>query len=240
MEKVMYALWGSDGEEARRFLVEERRGDLLAAGARGLNVADSLVPCRAPVPTPPDEEAVVATLSVWLPCYQRREAIDAILAERFPRHAAFLVCESLYTDYGGNEHSSARDWPDGQRSPGVSIVTFLVRPERIDHAAWIAHWHETQSPVSEAMQPRTRYVRNEIVRPLTPSAPPWSGIVEECWPSADHVMDPHLFYGTGGDAGRLGENMSTMMESVCAFLDLETIRTVAMSEYLLATDWSDQ
>ena len=93
MEKIVYTLWGCSGDEARRFLVEERRGDLVAAGALGLaaNVADSEVPCRAPLPTPEGEEAVVATLSVWLGCYERREAIETILAERFPRRAAFHV-----------------------------------------------------------------------------------------------------------------------------------------------------
>jgi hypothetical protein len=100
--------------------------------------------------------------------------------------------------------------------------------------AWIAHWHGVQSPVSEAIQPRTRYVRNAVVRAVTPDAPPYRGIVEEAWPSAAHVTDPMLFYGGDGCRERMRQNLERMLESVQGFLDLDRIRNVTMSEYLLA------
>ena len=100
---------------------------------------------------------------------------------------------------------------------------------------WVRHWHEVQSPVSAAIQPRTRYVRNAVFRPVTEGAPPYEGIVEECWPSARHVEDPMLFYCADGSAERMKENVEKMMASVTAFLDLDRIRTITMSEYLLKT-----
>ena len=101
----------------------------------------------------------------------------------------------------------------------------LERPARMTKEAWLAHWHGVQSPVSEELQPRMRYVRNEVIRPLTPDAPPWEGIVDECWPSAEHL--------TEGSEERLRTNLKRMLESVRGFLELPRIRSYAMSEYIL-------
>ena len=76
-------------------------------------------------------------------------------------------------------------------------------------------------------------MRNAVARAVTPDAPPYRGIVEEAWPSAEHVNDPMLFYSAGGDEAVLAANLGTMMDSVTAFLDLDRIRLAAMSEYLL-------
>ena len=139
----------------------------------------------------------------------------------------------MYTDYGGNRHSEKRSWPDGERSPGVTMVTLMEKPDRLTEDEWLTHWHTVQSPVSEAMQPRTRYVRNTVVRAVTPDAPPYRGIVEECWPTPEHITDPMLFYCAGDDAALMKANLSEMLGSVMAFLDLDRIRSITMSEYLL-------
>jgi hypothetical protein len=85
------------------------------------------------------------------------------------------------------------------------------------------------------MQPRIRYVRNAVVRPVTPDAPPYRGIVEECWPSPQHITDPMLFYCADGDAEVMQANLREMLASVTAFLDLDRLRSITMSEYLLRT-----
>jgi hypothetical protein len=70
---------------------------------------------------------------------------------------------------------------------------------------------------------------------LTPDAPPYRGIVEEAWPSPEHVTDPMLFYLAEGSKDRMKQNIATMLESVRGFLDLDRIRNQTMSEYLLKT-----
>jgi hypothetical protein len=239
VEKLVYLIWkgpGGDADAVRRALLDECAPRLRALGLRGLSVAvddsDSAVP--APVPWPAEEAPLAAAVSVWLDCYDRRGPCEALLSGVGDAMAGYLVTESLYTDYGGNRFSAPRDWPDGERSPGLLTVTLLEKPERLGTEAWIAHWHGVQSPVSEAIQPRTRYVRNAVVRAVTPEAPPYLGIVEEAWPSAEHVTDPMLFYGAEGSRGRMQQNLERMLESVRAFLDLDRIRNVTMSEYLLA------
>jgi len=158
-----------------------------------------------------------------------------VLTDAADRLAGYLVTESIPTEYGDNEWAAPRDWPDGERSTGVVMVTLMEQPERLDAEAWYEHWYGTQTPMSTEIQPRIRYVRNAVARPLTAGAPPYRGIVEEAWPSADTVNDPMKFYLADGDEALLAANMNTMMASVGAFLDFDRIRLAAMSEYLLKT-----
>ena len=78
-------------------------------------------------------------------------------------------------------------------------------------------------------------MRNEVVRRITPDAPIIHGIVEEAWPSAQHVADPMLFFNANGDPAVLSEHITAMLDSVNACLDLARIRNVTMSEYLVKT-----
>jgi hypothetical protein len=114
----------------------------------------------------------------------------------------------------------------------VLTVALIHRPEGLDYRQWIHRWHGTQSPVSAELQPRTRYVRNEVVRALSEGAPEVDGIVEEGWPSAGHVTDPMLFFNAGSTE-QLQTNVARMMASVEACLDLTRLRSSTMSEYLI-------
>jgi len=241
MEKVVYLLWGTDGpgegDRLRDRLLTETAPGLLSAGARGvgINVHDSAAAeAPSPVPTPQGEDPHMAEVSVWLPSYDRRQPFEQVVAGLGLRHAGYLVVESLYEDYGTTPHGPARTWPDGERSPGVLTVALIHRPGGLDYGEWIDRWHGTQSPLSAELQPRTRYVRNEVVRALTDGAPEIHGIVEEAWPSATHVADPMLFYNASS-ADELTANITRMLDSVNACLDLGRLRSTTMSEYLIKT-----
>ncbi|HEV3131213.1 MAG TPA: hypothetical protein VGY51_04550, partial [Acidimicrobiales bacterium] len=204
MEKLIYLLWSDGGSESgdtlRGRLLEVTAPRLLAAGALGLgiNVHDAdAAEAPSPAPPPDGEYPHAAQVSVWLDTYQRRGHVDEAIADLGLRWAGYLVVESLYDDYGSTRHAGARHWEDGVRSPGVLTVALIHRPEGLDYREWIHRWHGTQSPVSAELQPRTRYVRNEVVRALSEGAPEVDGIVEEGWPSAGHVTDPMLFFNAG-------------------------------------------
>ncbi len=239
MEKVIYLAWADgsaeSGDALRDRLVGEVAPALLDAGVKGLgiNVHDSeAAEAPSPAPAPDIEEPHVAEVSVWLDSYEERSAVEAALDPLGLRTAGYLVVESLYDDYGTTPYAGPRTWKDGERSPGVLTVALIHRPADLGYREWIDRWHGTQSPVSAELQPRTRYVRNEVVRPITEDAPEIGGIVEEGWPSPRHVADPLLFFNAGSPE-ELDDHVSRMLASVGACLDLGRLRSSTMSEYLI-------
>jgi hypothetical protein len=239
VEKLVYLLWGDGapaaGHTLRARLLGETAPRLAGAGALGLGIDvhdTEAADAEPPVPIPDGELPHVAVVSVWLDSYDRRAAVDDAVAALGLDHAGYLVVESLYEDYGTTPHAPPRSWPDGARSPGLLTVALIHRPQGLDYDEWIRRWHGTQSPLSAELQPRTRYVRNEVVRALTDGAPEVHGIVEEAWPSAGHVSDPILFYNAAS-AEELDDHVQRMLESVNACLDLARLRSNTMSEYLM-------
>ncbi|MDQ2648574.1 MAG: hypothetical protein M3Z03_03340 [Actinomycetota bacterium] len=249
MEKLVYLLWDDGpaadlparGDALRDDLLGETAGDLLGLGVRRLtvNVHDTeAAAAPSPAPAPDGEPVVNAEVSLWVDSYDKRGPIEGVLGlPGVSDVAGYRVLESLYDDYGTTPHAPARSWPDGERSPGVLTVATIHRPAGLDEDEWIRRWHGTQSPVSGELQPRTRYVRNEVVRAITPGAPEIHGIVEEGWPSAAHVADPMLFFNADGDPRRCNEHIARMMASVEGCLDIDRLRSTTMSEYFVVSEW---
>jgi len=237
MIKLIYLLWPRQPmtpADRRVNLLEGCAPKLIEAGARYLlmNIDDDFASVPSPTPTTKRNHPFVAEVSIWLEDLDVRDALEAILREAGFHIAGYRVREHLYTDYGGNEHGAPRDWPDGERSPAVISVTPLERPKRIPKDRWMRHWFNRQGPMSEKMQPRSRYVRNLVDEVLTPGAPPYEGIVEESWPSAKHMTNSFTFYGARNRVELL-KNMAIMMQSVAAFLPIWKITSVTMSEYFI-------
>ncbi len=240
MEKLVYVVWMPEGtprEVVGATMRGEVASELLAAGVLGLDLYldDEFADVRAPVPPPADEQLPDAVVSLWVDAYDYRAEIETILTRAADKVAGYQVVESLYGDYGKNPHSSARTWPDGERSPGIMTVAFFPERPGMDDDEFYTFWHTKQSPMSEAIQPRCRYVRNAVFRPITDGAPPWRGIVAEAWPSKESVEDPFAFFLAGEDADVLTANVTTMIEHGVAFMDMEQLRSVTMSEYFVKT-----
>jgi hypothetical protein len=240
VEKLVVLLWGRpdpvEGDALRDRLLGEVAPQLLAGPARALtvNVHDSeAAAAPSPAPAPEGEDTHVAQLSIWVDSYDRRGPLDELVGRAGRPWSAYLVTESLYDDYGTTPHAAPRSWPDGARAPGVITVARIHRPAGLGYRDWIERWHGTQSPASARLQPRTRYVRNEVVRAITPDAPDADGIVEEGWPSAQHVADPMLFFEADGDPQRCRAHIAEMLANVEACLDLARLRSTTMSEHLL-------
>ena len=237
MIKLIYLLWPREPmapADRRVTLLERCAPKLLESGARYLlmNIDDDLATVPSPTPTTKLTNPFVAEVSMWVEDLNARGALEAMLSDAGFEIAGYRVREHLYTDYGGNEHGAPRDWPDGQRSPYIISVTPLERPKRIPKDRWMRHWFNRQGPMSEKMQPRSRYVRNVVDEVLTEGAPPYEGIVEESWPSAKHMTNPFLFYGARNRFEVL-KNVVIMAQSVAAFLPIWKITSVTMSEYFV-------
>lgn len=234
----MYLVWPEAPRE-RADVADAVLGDL-ADGLLGLgplrlsiDVRDPASDIPAPVPTPEGELPADALVSLWLDTVEERVPYEELLAGAAGRLAGYSVVESLYRDYGGNQWSPPRSWVDGVRSPGVLTVALLQQHPDQSFEEWMTRWHTRISPITEAIQPRMRYVRNAVFRPLTDGAPPLRGIVEEAWPSLEHVTDPMLFYCADGDPERMNAHVTQMVEEISGFIDLSTLRSVTMSEWIL-------
>jgi len=235
MMKIIYLVWSriDDRERTASILLEECAPRILGSVQRlVMYVADRDSDMRPPAPKLYPGPPVCGAVHVWTG--EEGGGIERILVSRGFEAAGYEVEESIYTEYGGNRHSGPRDWPDGRRSPGIVAVTLMQRPVRLGREEWIRRWQERMSPVSEEIQPRSRYARNLVVRSVTPGAPPFEGIVEESWPSRIHVTNPYLFYGAG-NVLELGRNMARILGAVTSFLDLRRIRTTMMGEYFMKT-----
>jgi hypothetical protein len=236
VEKLIYLVWDRprrSGADIRAQFLDDIAPRLVALGARGLQIDldddDAQVPSMVPVPD--DELPVRACVSLWLDAHDFRAPFEAVLADAGIRRAGYLVTESMYRDYGDNEHSAARDWPDGARSPGVITLTVFDKPSDSDDETFYGHWYGHQSPMSEWMQPRSRYVRNAVVRPVTAGAPRYRAIVAESWPTVEHLTDLQTFFGAREDD--LGERIRIMLDSTKLLYDPATMRNYTMSEYIL-------
>jgi hypothetical protein len=238
MIKLIYLLWPREpmAPAARRtMLLDECAPKLLASGARylGMNIDDEHATAPSPTPTTERNNPFAAEVNIWVDSMEVRPALEAILSSAGFELAGYRVREHIYTDYGGNPHGTTRDWADGERSPYIVSVTPLERrSKRIPKDKWMQHWFNRQGPMSERMQPRARYVRNVVDEVLTPGAPSYEGIVEESWPSEEHMTDPYLFYGAS-NRFELIKNMAIMGYSVAKFLPIWRIVSVTTSEYFV-------
>jgi hypothetical protein len=240
VEKLIYLCWerpSRDPKDLGRQLLEDIAPRLLDAGARGLqiDVDDEHAQVASMVPLPDDELPVRAEVSLWVGAHDFRASFDAILSDVGIRQAAYLVTESMYRDYGDNEHAPKRDWPDGQRSPGIVTLTLFDKPQGVDDENFYAHWYGHQSPMSEWMQPRARYVRNAVTRSLTPGAPRLRAIVEEAWFQLEDLTDIKRFFGVKSDNDDLGERIRIMLDSTKRLADPATMRNFTLSEYIIRT-----
>lgn len=235
MEKLVYLLWPRVGE-APRDLCARLLGSVataLRAESRGpvsLLLADAAAEAAERAAIRRTQPPIAGVACVWLDCSTQRAAIEATLAGACGRVAGYLVSESAPL------RNTTHRAPIGERTPGITMLALLERPPRLDPEEWLRIWYEEHGPVALELQCTYRYVRNAVVRRLTPDAPAFAGIVEEGFP-AEAITDPHLWYRTGGSADRLRDRIGQMVASVRRFLDVEKIESLPMSEYVLR-EWS--
>jgi hypothetical protein len=237
LEKIIYILWSPDSmdkERTRDLLLNEVADKLLKAGSELLTIyiADPEAEMKSPAPKLYPGKLLSAMISSHVKSMAAARKIEALLSKYGFEFSGYRADESIYTEYGGNRHCEPRNWCDCERSPGITMVTLMERPKKFTHEQWVKKWHTTISPVSEELQPRTRYVRNEILEPITPGAPEFEGIVAECWPSKKHVSNSFLFYGAG-NVFQLVVNMFRILKAVTSFTSLRRIQVNVMSEYII-------
>ena len=232
MEKLVYVFWR--GPQSPAALSNRFRHELaprlqsLGADRLQFNIADFADLSGALVNfslqnTQPAPDGIV---SFWLTSAFRRAPLERLLAEAFARIAGYEVAES--TILPNRLHQPGA----GERTYGFSQVTFLQIPPRLTYEAWRRVWFEEHTPVGIDTQANFLYVHNVVVMPLSAGAPPFRGIVEECFPP-EALRDSQAFYNAVGDEARHQHHQQRMMDSCAKFIDFDRIDVIATSEYRL-------
>jgi hypothetical protein len=226
MEKLIYLTWKRDElaiEAFRDRLIGEVAQRLLADGARGLtvNVSD----LREQVGKQQylgEGKTISACVSVWLDSVDARGPVEAALRGIATRVDGYLVTESMPL------RCADRNWPDGTRSPGVTLWTAFPKPERLSDEAFYERWHGHHTPLSFEIHPLWEYTRNAVARVLTPGAPAHRAIVEERFRTLEDLTDPNRFFGAP-------ENIQRVLTDIATFIDMESINNAPMSEWIIQT-----
>ena len=233
MEKLCYAVSrGADdapdslGSWLRTDVAGVLADDPAVLGARVL--VETAEPSAMRVGSGPEGTALCGLLALWVATYQDRAGIETALAVGpAARWEGWLVTESLPQGDG-----PAPGAP-GERSPGLTTVTLLDKRPGLEEPEFYLLWHEVHRLTTAEVHPFTLYARNEVVRPLTDGARPLRGIVYESTATVEDTLDPHRYFGSGGDDQVLKANLERVMSETTAFIDYETMETVPMYDHVV-------
>jgi hypothetical protein len=226
MEKLVYLSWRKPGvaiEDYRRQLIEEAAPRLFAAGAQRLELqlSDLLGTLPKPMLLMGEGATLAAAVSLWLDCYDARTGIEAVLRAESERLDGYLVTESV------PQPCADRDWPDGTCSPGVTHFTWFEKPAAISDEEFLHAWHDVHTPFSFELHPlRWSYVRNSVLRTLTPGSRPIRAIVAERFRTLLDYTDPKRLFGSKQALVRSGAE-------VTYYADPTRLHSVPLSEFIL-------
>jgi hypothetical protein len=231
LEKLIYAVWKQSEESSESFkerMLGEVAGGLEGLGVRGLsvNLADELAAYAQGMRITRMPEPPAGTVSIWLDTALDRDPLHRLLEAACQRLTGYLVLESV--PIVNTSHIAAL----GERTPGITTVAFLEKPEAMSYESWIDQWQGHHTRVAIETQSTFLYIQNVIVRAVTPEAPPWSAIVEEGFP-AEAPTDPMVFFAAENSREKLEENRRRLMESCAKFIDFARLESYPMSSYVL-------
>jgi hypothetical protein len=223
MNKLIYTVSPRNGLELGAFTARVRSElapALLAHDPAGLKLSITSPELPRPFHVPTRKQAL-ALVSVW------SDAAASIWSERI---AAWELPFSGYRVSESAPRAYARDWPDGQPTPGLCMLTLFSRRKGLTQDEFLRRWHDVHSPIALRTHPLWNYLRNVVEEPLTPHAPPWAGIVEEHFRRAEELTDPRLFFG---GALKIVPAALHVVWQTSTFLNLLTLRNHVLREHWL-------
>ncbi len=230
MEKLAYVLWkrGDEADEAFKLrLLSETAPRLMALPSAierlRISVVDDDVAAGKALRIGKLEPAKAAFVSFWIEQAQDRDGVERVLSGTCGRFVGYLVVESRPLV---NRTACA-----GARTPGFALVSCIEPKDGLARDEFLRLWHEQQRACAIETQATFGYVRNEIVRALTPGAPAWAAIVEENFPLAA-LTDPAAFCDAAGDPPKLKRNLARMIDTCQGFLAQERVESHPMSEWV--------
>ena len=137
--------------------------------------------------------------------------------------SAFRVETALPVEY-------ARSWGDGEKTPGLGLLTLFRKREDIDYTDFIERWHNGHTPLSLEIHPLFNYVRNVVKERIRGENEWYDAIVEEHCRTREDLLKSSRFFGGLFQAPR---NMLRVYRDVKRFIDYPSIETYCVEEYWL-------
>jgi hypothetical protein len=234
VEKLVYGLWrrpDQDHEAVRDVLLTRVAPALLDLGVDGLRVEVEEPAGRVlRTGTNPDGSLLCGSVSLWLASYDDRGPHEAALADAGAQVYGWIVAESVAKAYG-----DGRTWPDGEQSPGMSILTFFDKGPGVSDADFYRIWHGEHTPLTFELHPFWLYVRNQVLRAITPGAPSVRGIVYEAVATDEELTDLTRLFGCPGEPERLMDQIAIVDNHMRTFGDTDTLQCVTTREWIFKT-----
>ena len=174
-----------------------------------------------------------------LPLRQGGAALISVWHERDPTPNAWLrgqtpsgMAVSGYRVEDSTPRGYERDWPDGDESPGVVVLTLLKRNAALDQETFLQEWHGRHTPKALRIHPLWNYIRNVTREPVIDGSPAFEGVVEEHFRSRADALNPVRFFG--GPLKFL-PNMLEIFLHVRHFMDLKVSENYFLREIWLRT-----
>jgi hypothetical protein len=173
-------------------------------------------PCLSVIPF---SKAKIALLSVL-----SEDAVpDGIFEDEPGYDGSFRATEALPIAYD-------KDWPDGEVTPGVCLLTLFRQKKGIDHKTFLDRWHNGHTPFTLKVHPIYHYNRNVIHEPYASVARNYDGIVEEHCRTKKELLNPFIFFAKSGFALK---NMILTYFDTKSFIDYKSMETYMVQEYHL-------
>jgi len=234
MEKLVYGLWrdaDQDVDPIRSVLLDKVAPTLLGLGIDGLRIeveepAGKILRTGAAA----DGSLLCASVSVWLDSYDNRGPHEEAIRSAGAQVHGWIVAESIAKAYGDR-----RTWPDGEQSPGMSILTFFDKGEGVTDDDFYRIWHGEHTPLTFELHPFWLYVRNQTLRAITPGAPPVRGVVYEAVSTDEDITDLTRLFGCAGQPERLMDQITIVNNHMSTFGNTGTLQCVTTREWIFKT-----
>lgn len=136
---------------------------------------------------------------------------------------AYSVTEALPVAY-------KKTWGDGEKTPGVCLLTLFKQKRNISYKTFLDRWHNSHTPLSLKIHPLWHYNRNVVESKLSEGSNTRKGIVEEHPRTRSELLNPFKFFG---NALVIVPRMLKVYTDTKSFLDYKTIETYLVAEYVL-------
>jgi uncharacterized protein (TIGR02118 family) len=180
-EHLLVGVWRAPGvtlDDVRRRVVDEWAPEaLLSEGLHSLTVSLA-EDDQGPYARDPDRLGLVPNVDAVLELgLERAHDLDDIAA-RDLLHAFARRVEAWRVDVR-RIRDWERTWPDGERAPGVKMVSFVRRAEALTPQQFARHWTEQHAPLALRHHVGLwRYTQNVVRRAYTPGGGQIDGIAD--------------------------------------------------------------